>query len=189
MANRLVTLVLLVAALGACGKQIGDACNFGQDCSPNGDRSCDPNPTSPGGYCTVIGCDYSTCPGEAVCVQFYTGTFSNRPCDGTLENDECQSGREAVPAVPEMNGMPATPEIPGYAGSLDEVCALSGYCVARSSEVRYCMLKCDSDGDCRDGYECRDIERMKEHGGQPVLAPGVEITESSPKFCAARPPG
>ena len=176
MANRLVPLVLLVAALGACGKQIGDACNFGQDCSPNGDRQCDPNPISPGGYCTVIGCDYSTCPDEAVCVQFFTGMFNNRTCEVAAEADECQTGRAP------------TGDDPGYDGSLDEVCALSGYCVAQSSEIRFFMLKCDSDGDCRDGYECRDLERMKEHGGQPVLAPGVEITAKSPKFCAAKPP-
>ena len=163
-------LVGTLVTLGACGKQIGDACNFAQDCSPNGDRLCDPRPSSPGGYCTILGCDYSTCPDEAVCVQFFTGMFNNRVCASGADPDQCQAGTA------------------DYEGSLDEVCALSGYCVARSSEVRFCMLKCDSDGDCRDGYECRDIERMKEHGGQPVLAPGVEINDKSPKFCAAKPP-
>ncbi len=172
MANRLVPLLLvasLVGALGACGKKIGDECNFAQDCSPNGDRLCDPDPISPGGYCTIFGCDYSTCPDEAACIQFFTGQFRNRPCASTVE---CQDGRTADPA---------------YEGSLDEVCAISGYCVARSSEVRYCMLKCSSDGDCRDGYECRDLERMKANGGQPVLAPGLEVNDRSPKFCAAKP--
>jgi hypothetical protein len=162
MANRLVLFLLLVVTLvvtlGACGKQIGDACNFAQDCSPDGDRLCDPHPTSPGGYCTILGCDYSTCPDEAACIQFFTGSFENRRCTDA----PC--------------------------GSLDEVCSLSGHCASRSSEVRYCMLKCGSDGDCRDGYECRNLDLMKEHGGQPVLAPGLELGDDPQKFCAAKPP-
>ncbi|MBC7977229.1 MAG: hypothetical protein H7138_19815 [Myxococcales bacterium] len=163
MANRLLLLlsltVSLVATVGACGKQIGDSCNFASDCSPDGDRLCDPAPTSPGGYCTILGCDYSTCPDEAACVQFFTGSFSNRPCG---EDADC--------------------------GSLDEVCPLSGFCVARSSEVRYCMLKCSSDGDCREGYECRTRALMEANGGQPVLAPDLELDDNPQRFCAAKPP-
>ena len=68
--------------------------------------------------------------------------------------------------------------------TLDELCSLEGHCVPRSSEVRYCMATCGSNGDCRDGYECRDLELMIEHGGEPVLAPGVAVDESAPKFCA-----
>jgi hypothetical protein len=51
------------------------------------------------------------------------------------------------------------------------------------------MRTCGSDGDCRDGYECRDLEAMKEHGGEPVLAPGEPVDDSAPKFCAERPRG
>jgi hypothetical protein len=47
------------------------------------------------------------------------------------------------------------------------------------------MKICQSSGDCRDGYECRDLDLMKEHGGEPVLEPGKIVDESSPKFCAA----
>ena len=71
-------------------------------------------------------------------------------------------------------------------GLLDELCSLVGECVPRSSEIRYCMRKCDSNDDCRGDYECRDIALMIEHGGEPVLAPGVVVDESAPKFCAAR---
>ena len=71
--------------------------------------------------------------------------------------------------------------------SLDELCALTGFCVPRSAEVRYCMRRCDSDSDCRGGYECRDLDLMIEHGGEPVLAPGVGIDTSAPKFCAPAP--
>lgn len=150
-------LVLGLLAAG-CGKEIGDACIVSSDCSPNGDRQCDVS--TKGGYCTIQGCDFDTCPSEAACVRFFTGSFANRPCDPTTENistDDC---------------------------NLDELCSLVGQCVPRSSEVRFCMLKCGSAGDCRDGYECRTLELMIMHGGEPVLAPGLAIDETSPKFCA-----
>lgn len=153
-------LLLLLFGIG-CGNEIGDACITSVDCSPNGDRSCDTS--SKGGYCTVQGCDFNTCPEEATCVQFFTGNFSNRTCD------------------------PDTEDRGSNACTFDELCSLVGNCVPRSSEVRFCMKTCDADDDCRDGYECRDIAKMKEHGGQPVLAPGVDIDESSPKFCASAP--
>jgi len=162
MGSRLAPLVLLIAVLGACGKEIGDSCVFSSDCSPNGDRLCDPDPVSPGGYCTVLGCDYSTCPEEAVCIQFFTGFFANKPCTAATAATAC---------------------------TLDELCAINGFCVPRSSEVRYCMRKCGSNGDCRDGYECRDFDQMIAHGGQPVLAPGVTVdADHAPKFCAAASP-
>jgi hypothetical protein len=157
-------LVLIgVALVGAgCGKEIGDACIVSSDCSPNGDRQC-VDPGSNEGYCTIQGCDFDTCPEEAVCVRFFTGTFSNRPCDPIEENntqDNC---------------------------SLDELCSLAGSCVPRQSEVRYCMRRCDSNDDCRDNYECRDIALMIAHGGEPVLTPGSVIDSGAPKFCAAKP--
>jgi len=170
MGSRLVSLVSRVslvawftvvaagaAGLGGCGKEIGDPCTLSSDCSPNGDRQCDPSPSSPNGYCTIQGCDTTTCPDEAVCVRFFAGTFTNLPCTKTVD---C---------------------------SLDELCSVAGQCVPRSSEIRYCMKKCDSNGDCRDGYECRDLTKMMEHGGEPVLAPGVAVDAHAPKFCAVAP--
>jgi hypothetical protein len=155
--------VATVGALGACGKEIGDSCTTSTDCSPNGDRLCDPDPQSPGGYCTIQGCDYSTCPDEAACVRFFTGNFTNKQCTKDTAATDC---------------------------SLDELCSVSGSCVPRSSEIRYCMKKCDSDGDCRDHYECRDLTKMMQHGGEPVLAPGVPVDAAhAPKFCAAAPSG
>jgi hypothetical protein len=110
------------------------------------------------GYCTITGCDVGTCPSEAACIRFFSGGFTNLPC---ADASEC---------------------------SLDELCSLAGLCVPRSSERRLCMRTCDTDGDCRSGYECRDIAKMMAHGGEPVLAPGEPVTASSPKFCAAAPP-
>lgn len=156
-----VVFLTLVVGFG-CGQEIGDECITGIDCSTEGTRVCDTSQRE--GYCTIQGCDSSTCPEEAACVRFFMGSFANRPCNPTTENsstDQC---------------------------SLDELCTLAGQCVPRSSEVRYCMKKCDTSGDCREGYECRDLELMKAHGGEPVLAPGLTTDESSPKFCAAAPP-
>jgi len=192
MGYRLVLLlfaVVLGGVLGACGKEIGDACTIASDCSPNGDRIClDPedqtHPEIPNlwkGYCTIQGCDYSTCPDEAACIRFFTGNFSNKTCDPAVTADACTDN-------------------PAACCSLDELCSIEGaidlikgHCVPRSSEIRYCMRTCDSDGDCRDGYECRDLEKMKAHGGEPVLAsplpgkPAPIVDEHSPKFCAAAP--
>jgi hypothetical protein len=176
MRYRLVLLSILVVTLavfGACGKEIGDACVVAPDCSPNGDRICDPS--SVDGYCTILGCDIDTCPGESVCVRFFTGRFANKECD--------YDTRDLDPGVARLC-------------SLDEICALDGHCVARSSEVRFCMRKCGSSGDCRgdsndDGradYECRNLDLMIEHGGEPVLEPDEVVDDRSPKFCAATPP-
>jgi hypothetical protein len=150
----LVVLALIPWAVG-CGKEIGDACIVSSDCSPNGDRQCDTAPKE--GYCTIQGCDYGTCPEEAACVRFFTGSFDNKLCGSSAD---C---------------------------SLDELCDLNGHCVPRSSEVRYCMKTCESGDDCRDGYECRDLALMREHGGEPVLAPGTPIDDNAPKFCASAP--
>jgi hypothetical protein len=152
---------LLIAMLGAvalagCGKEIGDACIVSSDCSTDGSRICDTAQKE--GYCTIQGCDFDTCPDEATCVRFFTGSFANEPC---MDATQC---------------------------TLDELCTLPGFCAPRSAEVRYCMRKCDSDSDCRDGYECRDYNRMIDHGGEPVLSPGVEPGPNhAPKFCALKP--
>ena len=153
--NRFVLMAVLAAG---CGKEIGDACVVSSDCDPNGARQCDT--VDKEGYCTIQGCDYNTCPSEAACVQFFTGDFNNRTCDPTQAKSTSSC-------------------------SLDELCAIDGHCVPRSSEIRLCMKTCGSDGDCRDGYECRNLDKMKAHGGQPVLSPGLVVDATSPNFCAA----
>jgi len=155
---RSVVLALIATAAIGCGKEIGDACIVSSDCSPNGDRQCDISQKE--GYCTIEGCDYATCPEEAACIRFYTGSFENKACTQETIAEDC---------------------------SLDELCSLTGHCVPRNSEERYCMKTCESNDDCRDGYECRDLRLMKEHGGEPVLEPGTPIDDSAPKFCAISP--
>lgn len=153
---RYLVLAIALAAFSGCGKEIGDSCVVSSDCSPNGDRQCDNSQKE--GYCTIMGCDFSTCPEEAVCVRFFTGGFSNRTCENSP--DDC---------------------------SLDELCDINKRCVPESSEIRYCMKTCESNDDCRDGYECRDLAKMKSHGGEPVLEGNAPVDDTSPKFCAVAP--
>jgi hypothetical protein len=129
--TRYATLgLLLLAPFAACGKKIGDACKATFDCNQaDTTRSCDIS--EPGGYCTVEGCDQSSCPEEAVCVSFYPRLFLD-PSDPSTKH--CSAT------------MPCAP---------DEICLDEGVCASRLSEVRQCMLSCDDGGDCRDGYECR----------------------------------
>jgi len=156
-----LALVAFVIAAAGCGKEIGDECVVAADCATDGTRICDIGANgSTDGYCTIAGCDFDTCPEEATCIRFFNGGFANLPCDPATEDrgtDDC---------------------------SLDELCSLVGECVPRSAEVRFCMRKCGDDSDCRNHYECRDLTLMREHGGEPVLAPGGLVTESTVKFCA-----
>ncbi|HSN29602.1 MAG TPA: hypothetical protein VLT45_25120 [Kofleriaceae bacterium] len=165
---RFLPSLLAVVFAAGCGKEIGDACIVSSDCDPAGQRQCDTSQKE--GYCTIQGCDYDTCPSEGECVRFFTGQFNNKTCNPMTEDvttDDC---------------------------SLDELCALTGHCVARSSEVRYCMRTCSTNGDCRDGYECRKLTQagsndatFEKHGGEPVLAPGVFVSDTTPGFCATKP--
>jgi hypothetical protein len=158
-------LVLCAAGLlgAGCGAEIGDSCEESIDCSPNNDRICDLSGSSPGGYCTIRGCDHDSCPDDAVCVRFFSTYFPDRTCD------------------------PVTEDISSNDCLADEECTLRNTCAPLMSEVRYCMQRCGSGGDCRDGYECRDEALMEMHGGEPVLAPGRTFEDSLPRFCAAAP--
>ena len=153
------TALALLGAVG-CGKEIGDDCSLNVDCDPNGGRICDLQ--SPGGYCTVQGCDVDTCPDDSVCVSFYIASFEGLDCDPRASNTTC---------------------------SADEVCTLQGQCVPRSSEVRYCMATCESNDDCREDYECRDETLMQAHGGQPVTREGEGLGSNLQRFCATAPLG
>ncbi|HKA90850.1 MAG TPA: hypothetical protein VKE22_24475 [Haliangiales bacterium] len=150
-------LLLALALVSACGKKIGDACQLPSDCDPDGNRLCELN--SPDGYCTIRGCDFGTCPSEAVCVRFYPGLDNAPPC---ATQSAC---------------------------AFDEICTVANVCASRANEVRFCMLKCSGDGDCRDGYECRTLALMKAHGGEPVPDPNA-ATAAPPDvpFCAQRRP-
>jgi hypothetical protein len=155
-----VLAALALPALG-CGNEIGDSCTLSSDCSPEGDRVCDTS--SPGGYCTVIGCDFDSCPDGSICVRFFAEIETNLPCDPATEDhgtDDCTA---------------------------DEICTLQGFCVPSNAETRFCMKTCGSDGDCRDGYDCRDKQLMIDNGGEPVPEPGQVLSDDPQPFCAASP--
>jgi hypothetical protein len=157
---RLAIAVLLAAVTAACSPKIGDSCSASTDCSQDNSRVCDT--FSHDGYCTINGCDFGTCPSEAVCVQFFPGIENAANCstDGNPDQDKCPSS---------------------------EYCTIASQCAPRSIEQRFCMATCSSDGDCRDGYECRTEPLMIKHGGQPVADPtATTSTIPNTPFCAPR---
>lgn len=162
LACRILACLCFALSFAACGEEIGDSCSLSTDCSSTGERICDTN--SPGGYCTIIGCDVGTCPEEATCVRFYPVTTSNRTCDPAMEDkgevDDCTA---------------------------DEVCTIQRICSPRNSEVRFCMKTCGGNGDCRDEYECRDEALMIMNGGEAVPEAGEPAGSNLERFCAAKP--
>jgi hypothetical protein len=126
---RLALAGVAVASLVACSKKVGDECVNSADCGATGEITCDPS--QPGGYCVVEGCNESSCPSDSACVRFFPGAFLNRPCDPAAEDrgrDDCDES---------------------------SLCLPSGLCAPRSLEKRYCVATCGGNDDCRSGYECR----------------------------------
>jgi hypothetical protein len=185
MSNRAVTTMVLALtsalALASCGKKIGDECQTAADCDPNGTRICDIS--QPGGYCTILGCDETTCPSEAACIRYFPVQYLTKPCnpycedrtglpvppDAGLSLDAGMSldaGIDAgqLPVCPgifpqDAAGQPdplsVCPHGPTNDCTADEICLDAGLCAPRSTEVRYCARTCSSNGDCRSGYTCR----------------------------------
>lgn len=158
-----VSIGFLAGSGAGCGTEIGDACEISSDCSSTGDRLCARGGDLPDGYCTIVGCDFDSCPDNSICVRFFAVGETSKKCDASAEDiseDSCDP---------------------------EELCTLGGSCVPRTAEVRYCMATCGGDGDCRDGYECRDLERMITNGGEPVPRPGEALDNNPQEFCAAAP--
>lgn len=167
---------LLAGLIAACGHKIGDSCSVSSDCSSDGTRVCDT--FSPGGSCTIEGCDFGSCPEEAVCVRFFPAQNSNTCTKTCTDSEVCAIGDECVPRCSTTNLCEP-----------DEVCTVGGKCAPRSIELRFCMPTCGDDGDCRDSYECRTLDVMKRHGGEPVPDPeATEVDDSPQPFCGGRKP-
>ncbi len=156
-------LGLLAVTSAGCGHNVGDSCSGNVDCSPAGDRICDT--AQVGGYCTIEGCDLTTCPSEASCIRFFSASFLSRTCNPATE-------AVANPSV-----------TPTHDCGSGEMCLSSGFCTQRTSERRFCMKKCDTDGDCRDGYAC---VRTGTGGAEAIFDP-ANPNAGPVRFCAQKP--
>lgn len=161
MKRRIVHLTAALAAgllLAACSAEIGDSCTTNVDCDPLGSRICDTSQLE--GYCTVEGCELGSCPEEAVCVRFFPSSFLSVPCNPVSE--------DAVQGT-------QTNDCTG-----EEICLSGGYCVLRNQETRFCMFSCESNDDCRGGYECRATGTQGAEAVPDPDNPGIRQA----RFCA-----
>jgi len=117
----LTLLGFICLALPACQAKIGDSCDNNVDCSPDGDRICDLS--QPGGYCTIPDCAPDTCPGEAVCVQFWDGPHTRSWCMKECGSDGGCRGKYYCAA-----GFSEVAEI------IDSNPGDSGFCIERPGE-------------------------------------------------------
>jgi hypothetical protein len=156
-------LGLAVLFAGACTRQIGDSCKTNLDCNVTIPGAfCDL--ASPQGYCTIEGCDATSCPDGATCIRFFSLQRANGTCDASRP---CRIGERCL--------------------CDDEACS-KAYCASEASERRWCMHRCGSDGDCRDSYSCR---ASNQGGAISVTRRDDDGNISSPvqSFCAPRPEG
>lgn len=96
-------LTIIVAYFGlnmACTPEIGDTCRTDRDCAGVEARICDTS--TPGGYCTITGCERNDCPNESVCVNFGEETACMRRCDkkSCSRDDEGFVCRDDIGPVP-----------------------------------------------------------------------------------------
>jgi hypothetical protein len=153
-----------LTALGACGHSVGDSCLLSTDCSAAGDRTCDLS--QPGGYCTIEGCDDKSCPSEAICVRFFPIEFLSKPC--TLDKaGDCDASEICI----------CNPSGDNPRDTMMCDAGGAGLCAARDSERRLCVKSCKNNGDCRDGYVCR---QGGAHGSVPLLT----SPDDNSSFCA-----
>ena len=138
--------ILGVLSTSGCSRTIGDACKDNVECSALGDRYCDV--ASPGGYCTVEGCDQTSCPDSSVCIRFFSLQKGRQSCDASkVVRTDCSGGDCCKPGDPGCCKL-------GERCLCEEPGCQSGYCTSEASERRYCMKPCDSDSDCRTGFQC-----------------------------------
>lgn len=158
-----LALLLLLGLAGGCTRQIGDACKTNLDCNvtiPN--AFCDV--ASQDGYCTIEGCDSTSCPDGSTCIRFFTLERGNPRCDAS---HPCRSGERCL--------------------CDDEACT-SAYCASETSERRWCMHRCEVDAHCRTGYTCH---ASNQGGAVSVVRRDENGTPVAPieNFCAPAPGG
>ena len=168
----------LVAALlvAGCGHSIGDSCTTNVDCSPLGDRFCDI--ATPGGYCTIEDCGPTTCPSGAACIRFFTA-IANEPCTVSSVSIDVKANCKHPDEICVCDNSVTDK-------SNNVVCTNNvGHCAPASTEKHWCEKLCNGDGDCRQGYQCRQVGTL----GATEL-PSFDLGGTTPpKFCAPIYPG
>lgn len=163
--------VALVLGAGGCTRKIGDSCKANLDCSvTNTGAFCDL--ASPQGYCTVEGCDATSCPDDGVCVRFFTLPRSGPQCNP-------QTRPCCDPATADCR----QPCACGERCLCDDESCSRAYCASETSERRWCMHRCTQDSDCREGYQCRTTGQG---GAESVTVrdESGDATTPTEKFCA-----
>ncbi len=181
------SFIFLLGSVG-CSNEIGDSCSTNVDCSVTGDRIC--VLLNSGGYCTVEGCDISSCPDEATCIRFFSSTYLTIPCNPVTEDAADLSLKPAKACTAEdkdlsqcctdsdkLNNKCQTNDC-----TSDETCLTSGFCALRTQERRFCMKTCEDNADCRDDQECRSTGTRGAEAVPNPDAPGFYQT----KFCAPK---
>jgi len=140
----------------AVAGKIGDSCLLSSDCAPDSNLICDQ--ASLGRLLHHPGCDYGTCPGDAVCIRFFTAAFENLPCDPATEDLGPSRRRQRL--------------------RLDEFCALAGQCVRivlRGSLLHEELRQLGRLPRRLRVPPTRPL--MVSHGGEPVPPAGQRLTE------------
>jgi hypothetical protein len=168
--HRTLAVLAAVVALGgaACSHAIGDDCKTSADCDPSGTRACDLS--QPGGYCTIAGCNETSCPSGSTCIRYFPQMYLSKACDPTCEDLACDAGVAEDGGVADGDAAvnPAADGAVDDGGLVieddcepDEVCVEVsnqphvGLCSKQTYEQRQCAKSCSSNNDCRAGYWCR----------------------------------
>lgn len=160
-----VALIAQVVALGACQRRIGSPCRVSTDCSFRGERICDlsylvdsngnPDPNGKG-ECTIEGCTPGSCPKEGACIQVFNTEFLSVACDPDCEDRRPVAEGEKLADDDPRAKCRALDDPTIYNRCTDqELCLPEGLCADLLSTRISCRKECNSDRNCRDGYECR----------------------------------
>jgi hypothetical protein len=146
----LAALVLASAALvGACGHDIGDACKSSVDCDPNGTRACDLSQV--GGYCTVIGCSESNCPGGSTCIRTFPEALLAQHWNAS-----------ANPPVTTVLCDPTAPAMSPTNDCAPDVCAPAGFCAKKCDPSAAATSQCPAGQVCPAVGYCAQCDPARE---------------------------
>jgi len=157
----LVASIVAVVALGAaCSHEIGDDCRSSVDCDPNGTRSCDLS--QHGGYCTVVGCDKTSCPSGSSCIRTFPETFLAQAANLTVRPESC----DPTLAISDCPMNPTDPTDP-----TNSKCASFGLCV-RTCDPAADPTTCPKGQLCSSLGYCAQCDPRQEDippdGGAPI---------------------